>query len=151
MNGTKVVFYAASMLLPVAAMGAPNQGICAAGTLVDVQADTEMVQTGTFEHGRAKNTNGKREYDSYSTTSVQKQTTYTVVVRLEDMVYTAQSQAIFGFGFKPTAFVINDAIEGCRDRNTLALTRPDGKQYKARIVRAARDPQATPGSAAVPR
>ena len=46
------------------------------------------------------------------------------------------------FGFKPTTFVVNDPIQACIRSNTLALARPDGKEYKAHVVRALRVPQA---------
>jgi hypothetical protein len=136
---TTYLLYLATMLLPLAAIAAPNAASCSTGKLLDVQVDTEMIQVGTTERGEDRQRkNGKREYNTYSTSITQEKTTYTVTVEIDDMVYTAQSQGIFGFGFKPTAFVIKDPIQGCVQGNTLALRRPDGKQYKAHIVRAVR-------------
>jgi hypothetical protein len=135
--------YFATMLLPVGAIAAPKNGVCGTGTLIDVQAHVEVIQTGTIEHGREiVKKNGRKEYDSYSTSSLQKQTTYTVTIVLDDLTYTAQSQQILSFGFKPTSLVVNDPIGACVRGSTLALERPDGKEYRAHIVRAARVPRA---------
>jgi hypothetical protein len=60
---------------------------------------------------------------------------------LDDLTYTAQSEHIFGFGFKPTSLVINDPIGACVRGSTLALERPDGKEYRAHILRVARVPR----------
>jgi hypothetical protein len=120
------------MLLPVVAIAAPKDGVCGVGTLIDVQANVEVIQAGTIEHGRETvKKNGRREYDSYSAPNMQKQTTY-----------TAQSELIFGFGFKPTSLVVNDPIGVCVRGSMLALERPDGKEYRARILRVARVPRA---------
>jgi len=141
MNRISVPLYLASMLLPIAALGAPEKGLCTTGTLLDVQMNTGIIQAGTSEHGQQRiKKNGRKEYDSYSTNYQRKQITYTVTVRLDDLVYTAESATIFGFGFKPTSFVVNDPIRACLQGNTLALSRPDGKEYKAHIIRAARLP-----------
>jgi hypothetical protein len=53
------------------------------------------------------------------------------------MSYTAQSSGNF-WNFDPTRLVINDPIGLCVDRNQIILRRPDGKDYKAKIVRAVR-------------
>ena len=135
--------YFATMLLPVVAIAAPKDGVCGIGTLIDVQAHVEVIQAGTIEHGReiVKN-NGRREYNSYSAPNLQKQTSYTVTIVLDDLTYTAQSELIFGFGFKPTSLVVNDPIGVCVRGSTLAIVRPDGKEYRARILRVARVPRA---------
>jgi hypothetical protein len=134
--------YFATMLLPVVAIAAPKDGVCGIGTLIDVQAHVEVIQAGTIEHGRETVKNGRREYDSYSAPNLQKQTNYTVTIALDDLTYTAQSELIFGFGFKPTSLVVNDPIGVCVRGSTLALERPDGKEYRARILRVARVPRA---------
>ena len=74
--------------------------------------------------------------------TLQKRTTYTVTIVLDDLTYTAQSELIFGFGFKPTSLVINDPIGVCVRGSTLALERPNGKEYRARILRVSRVPLA---------
>ena len=131
--------YFATMLLPVVTIAAPRNGACGIGTLIDVQAHVEVIQAGTIEHGRETvKKNGRREYDSYSVPNRQKQTTYTVTIVLDDLTYTAQSELIFGFGFKPTSLVVNDPIGVCVRGSTLALERSDGKEYRARILRVAR-------------
>ena len=135
--------YLATMLLPVVAIAAPKSGVCGTGTLVDVQAHVEVIQVGTFEQSRETvKKNGRRGYDSYSTPNLQKQTTYTVTIVLDDLTYTAQSEQILGFGFKPTSLVVNDPIGACVRGSTLALERPDGKEYRAQILRVARVPRA---------
>lgn len=142
MNRTAAALYLATTLVSSAAIGAPRDGTCSTGTLLDVQVNVEIIQGGTIERVQERvKKNGRKEYQSYSTNYSQKLTTYTVTARFDDMVYTAQSESVFGFGFKPVSFVVNDPIQGCLRDNTLALVRPDGKEYKARIVRAARDPQ----------
>lgn len=134
--------YFATMLLPVVAIAAPKNGVCGIGTLIDVQAHVEVIDAGTIEHGRETvKKNGGREYDSYSTSNLQKRTTYTVTVALDDLTYTAQSEQILGFGFKPTSLVVNDPIGACVRGGTLALERPDGKEYRAHILRVARVPR----------
>ena len=134
--------YFATMLLPVVAIAAPKNGVCGIGTLIDVQAHAEVIQAGTIEHGRETvKKNGRKEYDSYSTSNLQKQTTYTVTMVLDDLTYTAQSEQILGFGFKPTSLVVNDPIGACVRGSTLALERPDGKEYRAHILRVARVPR----------
>jgi hypothetical protein len=135
MNRLTKAFYLAATLVSASAVGAAQTGTCNTGRLVDVQVNTRVIDGGTAEHGRR---NG-REYEGYSTPLTQQQTIYTVTVQFEDMVYTAQSQSVFGLGFKPTAFIVNDPIHGCVRGNTLALTRQDGKEFKARIVRAERE------------
>ena len=142
MTRMTAAIYLATMLLSTAAIAAPGNSACSAGTLIDVQARVEMIDAGTMEHGQENvKKNGKKEYNSYSTNYQQKLTTYTVAVRFNDIIYTAQSESVFGFGFKPTSFVVNDPIQGCIQGNTLALARPDGKSYKTHIVQIARIPQ----------
>ena len=132
----------AAVLVPVVAMAAPKNGACGIGTLIDVQAQVDVIQVGTIEQGRETvKKNGGKEYNSYSTSSVQKRPIYTVTIMLGDLAYTAQSEPIFDLGFKPTSFVINDPVAACIRGGTLALQRPDGKEYRARIVRAARGPR----------
>ena len=136
MNRISAPLYLATILLPLAALAGRQEAACGAGKLLDVQVETRILETGTMQHGRQKEKKDhRREYDTYTTVITQKQTTYSVTVQLGDRVYTAQSEAIFGFGFKPTSFIVNDPIQGCVRGDKLALTRPDGKEYKAHIVR----------------
>ncbi len=144
MNRLMKTFFLLATLIPMAALGATQTGTCITGRLVDVQVDTRLIDAGTAEHVEEKAKKSGREYHAYSTPLTQQQTIYTVTVRLDDIVYTALSQSIFGFGFKPTSFIVNDPIQGCVRGNTLALTRQDGKEFKARIVRAVREPPLKP-------
>jgi len=59
------------------------------------------------------------------------------------MTYTARSSGNF-WNFDPTRLVINDPIGACVDRNQLILRRPDGKDYRARIVRTVRNDASRP-------
>ncbi len=123
----------------MAIAAAPKDGACGIGTLIDVQSHVEVIQDGTIEHSRETvRKNGRREYDSYSLPNVRKLTTYTVTIMLGELTYTAQSEPRIGFGFKPTSLVINDPIGACVRGSTLVLERPDGKEYRAHILRAAR-------------
>jgi hypothetical protein len=143
MSKMAAFIYFATMLLPVAAIAAPKDGICGIGTLIDVQAHVEVIQAAAIEHGRETvKKDGGREYYSYSAPNLQKQTTYTVTVVLDDLTYTAQSEMILGFGFKPTSLVVNDPIGVCVRGGKIALERKDGKEYRARILRVARVPRA---------
>lgn len=62
-----------------------------------------------------------------------------MTVRLNDLVYTGQSSGNEFWNFDPTRLVINDPIAVCVSRNTLRLRRPDGKDYKTKIVRVVRN------------
>jgi hypothetical protein len=136
-----VSFFLATLLFTKAAAGAPNNGQCCTETLLDVQVNVEMIQTGTTEHGRESvKKNGHKVYDGYSTNNLYRQTIYTVTVQLGDVVYTAQSESFLGFGFRPTSFIIHDPITACVHGNALSLERPDGKQYKAHLFRAIKVP-----------
>lgn len=131
-------FSAAVAVLPLSVVGAAQTGACTNGRLIDVQVNTVVIDGGTAEHVEERSKKNGREYHSYSTPLNQQQTIYTVTVQFDDLIYTAQSQSVFGLGFKPTSFVVNDPIHGCVRGSTLALTRQDGKEFKARIVRAER-------------
>ena len=65
------------------------------------------------------------------------------VSSLDDMVYTAESSGDAFWSFNPTTLVINDTIHACVARNRLRLTRPDGKDYSTKIVRAIRETQSS--------
>jgi len=131
--------YLAAALIAASPMAIAQSGSCTTGRVLDVQVNTRLIDAGTVERGEEKAKKNGRQYNGYSTPINQEQTIYTVTVRFGDMIYTAQSQSIFGFGFKPTSFVVNDPIQGCVRGNTLALARQDGKEFKARIVRSERE------------
>ena len=128
---------AAVLLLPPAA-GAEVPYKCGTGTLRDVDAVVEIFPVEKHTHVVTKiNKRGQREVDVNTSSGERHERTYTVTVQLEDMSYTAQSSGNF-WNFDPTRLVINDPIGLCVDRNQIILRRPDGKDYKARIVRAVR-------------
>ena len=58
---------------------------------------------------------------------------------MNDLVYTGQSSGNEFWNFDPTRLVINDPIGACVSGRSLRLRRPDGKDYKTKIVRAIRD------------
>jgi len=139
MNKRIQTFCLAATLASLLCAGFAQTPACNSGRLLDVQVSTRLIDGGTTERVEEKMKKSGREYHSYSMPLTQEQTVYTVTVELSDLVYTAQSQPVFGMGFKPTAFIVNDPIRGCIRGNTLALIRPDGKEYKARIVRVERE------------
>ena len=47
------------------------------------------------------------------------------------------------WNFNPARLVVNDAIHACVAKDRLRLTRPDGKDCSAKIVRAMREGQAS--------
>ncbi len=56
------------------------------------------------------------------------------------MRYVAKSSGNLPWNYNPTRMVINDPMGVCVDRKQLIVTRrPDGKTYKATIVRASRE------------
>jgi len=134
---------AAVLLIPPPA-GAETPSTCGTGTLRDVDVVIETVPAETHTHVVTR-TNKRGEKEIYADTSSgeRHEKTYTVTVALEDMSYTAQSSGDF-WNFDPTRLVINDPIGVCVDRNHVILRRPDGKNYKAKIVRAVRNPASRP-------
>ena len=128
---------AAVLLFPPPA-GAEVPYKCGTGTLRDVDAVIQTFPAERHTHVVTKtNKRGQREMDVDTSSGERHEKTYTVTVQLEDMSYTAQSSGNF-WNFDPTRLVINDPIGLCVDRNQIVLRRPDGKDYKARIVRAVR-------------
>jgi hypothetical protein len=130
---------AAVLLFPPPA-GAEVPYKCGTGTLRDVDAVIETVPVEKHTHVVTKtNKRGEREVHAETSSGERHEKTYTVTVQLEDMIYTAQSSGNF-WNFDPTRLVINDPIGLCADRSQIILRRPDGKDYKAKIVRAVRTP-----------
>ena len=112
---------------------------CGTGTLLDVEVVTETIPTASTTVIRSKrNRHGRREERIYTTPSERQETTYVVTIQLDDMRYVGQSSGNNFWDFDPTRLVINDPVGVCIDRNRIVVQRPDGKSYKAKIVRAAR-------------
>lgn len=117
---------------------------CQTGTLLDVQENTELLPAAQIGQAR-QNKNGK-DWTTIATPPARKLTTYVVKVVLDGIIYTARSSGEFG-AYKPSRMIVNSEVEACVDPNRLLITRPDGKQYKPRIIRRER---AAPSSKQLP-
>lgn len=122
---------------------AAQSPVCGTAMLRDVEVVTSRVPQSTITSVQKKPENGKRpgerEVDVYTTPTERQTKTYLVTVRLNDLVYTGQSSGNWFWDFDPTQLVIHDSIEACVSKGTLRLRRPDGKNYKTKIVRVVRD------------
>ena len=114
---------------------------CQIGVLLDVREDVEYIPTVQF--GRVHR-NGNKDWTTVELPSSRKQTTYTVKVALEGILYTARSSGDF-WGYKPSKMIVGTELEACVEANKLVIKRPDGKQYKPTITRRERDQTATAG------
>ena len=139
---TLIAAFGAALLLAPASQ-AKTAPACQTGKLLDVQEITELVPTAQIGQAR-QNKNGK-EWNTITTPSARKQTTYVVKVELDGIIYTARSSGEF-WAYKPTTMTVNSEVEACVDSNKLVITRPDGKQYKPTIIRRERDQSAPPGN-----
>ena len=133
---------AAAMLAPSPA--AAQSAVCGTATLRDVEIVTERVSQATITsvHEKRKEKPGEREAHVYTTPAERQNKKYLVTVRLNDLLYTGESSGNAFWDFNPTRLVINDPIEACVDKDRLLLRRPDGKDYKTKIVRTVRDSKA---------
>ena len=140
-----LVTIAASMGLVVfsSSPAAAQSPVCGTAVLRDVEIVTGRMPQSTITTVRRKPTNGQkpseRGVDAYTTPAERLTKTYLVTVRLNDLVYTGQSSGNEFWNFDPTRLVINDPIDACVSKGTLRLRRPDGKDYKTKIVRVVRD------------
>ena len=130
------------MLLPSPA--AAQSTACGTATLRDVEVVTETVSQPTIitVHEKRKKNPGERETQVYTMPAQRQSKKYLVTIRLNDLLYTGESSGNAFWDFNPTQLVINDSIEACVLKDRLLLRRPDGKDYKTKIVRAVRDSQA---------
>jgi hypothetical protein len=123
---------------------------CGTGILTDVEVVVSRVPQSTITsvHTRPKDGRkpGERSVDAYTTPSERETKTYLVTVRINDRVYVGRSSGDWFWEFDPTRLVINDPIDACVSRNTLRLRRPDGKEYKTKIVRVVREVAHKPAS-----
>jgi hypothetical protein len=108
---------------------------CPTGKLLDVREDTEYIPTVQF--GRIHR-NGNKDWTTVELPSTRKQTTYTVKVALDGIIYTARSSGDF-WGYNPSKMIVGTELEARIEANRLVITRPDGKQYKPTITRRERD------------
>jgi hypothetical protein len=123
---------------------------CGTATLTDVDVVVARVPQSTITSIRTRPTDGRkrgeRSADAYTTPSERETKTYRVTVRFDDRVYVGESSGDWFWDFNPTRLVINDPIEACVSGDTLRLRRPDGKDYKSKIVRVVRDVAHNPAS-----
>lgn len=116
---------------------------CGTAILRDIEVVTARVPQSTITSVHSKpRKNGKPgepEVNAFTTPAERQTRTYLVTVRLNDLVYTGQSSGDEFWDFDPTRLVINDPVEACVSKGTLRLRRPDGKQYKTKIVRVVRN------------
>ena len=80
---------------------------------------------------------GREETWVETSTGERREKNYLLTLELDDIRYTAQSSGNF-WNFDPTRLVINDPVGVCVDGKRIIVKRPDGKDFKAKIVRAAR-------------
>lgn len=112
---------------------------CQTGKLLDVREDTEYIPTVQF--GRVHRT-GNKDWTTVELPSTRKQTTYTVKVALDGIIYTARSSGDF-WGYNPSKMIVGTEIEACVEENKIVITRHDGKRYKPTITRRERDQAAS--------
>ena len=138
-----IVALIAAAGLPTAA--AAESSSCGMAVLHDVEVSTTLVPQAsvTTARNRPAKPGAVQDWFAYSTPNARVSKRYLVTVRLNDMVYTGEASGDGFWTYDPSALVINDAIHACVVKNRLRLTRPDGKDYSIKIVRAIRDPLAS--------
>ncbi len=112
---------------------------CQTGKLLDVREDIEYIPTVQV---RRVHRNNSKDWTTVELPSARKQTTYTVKVALDGIIYTARSSGDF-WGYNPSKMTVGTELEACIEANKLVITRPDGKQYKPTITRRERDEAAS--------
>ena len=126
-----------TLATPAAARGETT--VCGMATLEDVDVATTLVPIGTVTTGRNKpGKPGIRDWHVYTSPASRVSKSYLVTVRLNDMLYTGESSGDGFWTFNPGTLVVNDGIYVCVAKDRLRITRPDGKDYSAKIVRAVR-------------
>ena len=113
---------------------------CRTGRLLDVQENIEYIPT--TQIGRVHR-NGNKDWTTVEMPSARKQTTYTVKIALDGIIYTARSNGDF-WGYNPTKMIVGSELEACVEANRLVITRHDGKQYKPTITRRERQQEPLP-------
>lgn len=108
---------------------------CHTGKLLDMRETSEYIPT--VQVGRVHR-NGSKDWTTVEMPSTRKQTTYTVTVALDGIIYTARSTGDF-WAYNPSKMIVGAELEACVEANKLVITRPDGKQYKPTIIRRERD------------
>ena len=128
---------AAALLLPVQA-GAQTPYNCGMAVLRDVEVVTETFALPTITHVRTgRDRRGRHEEWIETSAGERQEKSYRLEIELDDVVYEAEASAN-PWNFNPTRLIVNDPIGACVDGKRIVLKRPDGKDFKARIVRAER-------------
>ena len=125
-----IVTLAAALVLTPTGYG-QSTSVCQTGRLLDVREDTEYFPTVQFE---SVHRSGNKDWTTVELPSTRKQTTYTVKVALDGIIYTARSSGDF-CTYNPSKMIVGTDLEACVETNKLVITRPDGKQYKTTIIR----------------
>ena len=113
--------------------------------LEDVEVVTRFVPQPTITTARVRHRRlGAHDWVAYTTPAERLSKRYLVTVRLNDVAYTGESSGDGFWNFDPTRLVINDVIHVCVTSDRLRLTRPDGKDYGVKIVRAVREESPSP-------
>jgi hypothetical protein len=129
-----------AIALSVPAVAGAETSACGMATLEDVDVATTLVPLGTVTTGRNKpGKPGVQDWHAYTSPESRVSKSYLVTVRMNDMVYTGESSGDGFWAFNPGTLVVNEAIHVCVVKGRLHITRPDGKDYSAKIVRAVRD------------
>lgn len=133
-----------ALATPAAAAAAHTEG-CGMAILQDVDMAATLVPSPTVTTGRSRGVKpGVRDWWGYTTPGARLSKRYLVTVRLNDMVYTGEASGDGFWTFNPGSLVINEPIHACVVQDRLRLTRPNGKDYSTKIVRAVKQPAASP-------
>lgn len=125
-----VATLASALIISPASYG-QDASACHTGKLLDVREEIEYVPT--VQVGRVQR-NGNKDWTTVEMPSTRKQTTYTVKVSLDGVIYTARSSGDF-WGYKPANMVVGTELEACLEANRIVIKRHDGKAYKPVITR----------------
>jgi hypothetical protein len=114
---------------------------CGTGLVDDVEVITRIVPQASVTTARRRPTkNGNADWFAYSMPLERVSKTYRVTVKLNDLTYVAESSGDGFWNYNAGRFIVNDSVPACVVKDRLVLRRPDGKDYRARIVRAERQP-----------
>lgn len=116
------------VLIPLAHAASKAPPTYQSGKLLDIKKETHT--TTTYQ---------KQQIDkdrSILTPVENKEDTWLITVQVKDMIYVGRHTPPFSFGYKPD-WIINDPIDvRFNDKMTqMILKRPDGKEYKTKIVK----------------
>ena len=133
-----LILFTAVLATPAHANAA--SAACGMANLQDVDVATTLVPIATVTTAREKGGKvGVRDWYAYSTPGARLSKRYLITVRLNDTVYTGEASGDGFWTFNPTTLVVNDTVHACVVKDRLHITRPDGKDYSTKVVRAIRD------------